>query len=77
MLNISVNLFGIYYFGCNNYRVFSRDIKMLCIENHKVFIKLKGMYDFRSYNLEVKNLHQCMHLLVAKLLLKLFNVIWK
>ena len=77
MLNISVNLFGIYYFGCNNYRVFSRDIKMLCIENHKVFIKLKGVYDFRSYNLEVKKLHQCMQLLVAKLLLKLFNVIWK
>ena len=46
--------------------MFGGDVKMLCIENHKVFIKLKGVNDFRNYSSEVKHLHQGMHLLIAK-----------
>ena len=57
--------------------MFSRDVKMLCIENCKVFIKLKDVYDFRNYSSEVKHLHQCMHLLVAKTPAEILNVIWK
>ena len=48
-----------YYLGCNTNRVFSRDVKALFIENHKVLIRLKGVHDFRNYSSEVKDLHQC------------------
>ena len=48
-----------YYLGCNTNRVFSRDVKALFIENHKVLIRLKGVHNFRNYSSEVKDLHQC------------------
>ena len=46
--------------------MFNRDVKALFIENHKVFIRLKSVPDFKNYNSEVKDLYRCMYLHIAK-----------